>query len=272
MAERVRGIGVAVLSGWCVFGGAACGTPPATSASAVETAGEDGGDADVAASGDAASSSNVDGGASSGARAAEQDEGGLPTDCDRTTDDGVCLPPAAFVKRLCKDDFPSVALALFSAEKPFRHAFVAIPTEAWSAGGGATPEKMPVDEEVLILAFRDKPKPGGGMKVSGTEASYEALRWNGTCVTLGASEVRFDPPPNPLNARIIFQRLEPEIRDALKRTEALRPLYLEHRKACKGVSMGSVSEACERLDGTFSRAVAAHVRETGGVPMPRRLP
>jgi len=197
---------------------------------------------------------------------------GLPTECASTTDDGICLPPKGFVKRLCKDDYPSVALALFSADMPFKHAYVAVPTEAWSAGGGATPEKMPVDEEVLILAYRAKPKPGGGMKVSGTQASYEALRWNGTCVTLGASELRWDTPPNPLNARIIFQRLDADIREALKHDENLRPLYLEHRKACKGVSMGAVSKDCERLDGEFSQALAAHVRERGGVPNPEKLP
>lgn len=197
---------------------------------------------------------------------------GLPNTCATTTDDGICLPPKDFVKKLCKADYPSVALALFSADMPFKHAYVAIPTEAWSAGGGATPEKMPVDEEVLILAFRDAPKPGGGMKVSGVQASYEALRWNGTCVTLGASELRWDAPPNPINARIIFQSLESGIRDALKRDENLRPLYLEHRKACKGVSMGAVSKDCEKLDGKFGKAVAAHVRERGGVPTPEKLP
>lgn len=203
---------------------------------------------------------------------ASEEATGLPTKCASTTDDGICLPPKGFVKKLCKDDYPSVALALFAADMPFKHAYVAIPTEAWSAGGGATPEKMPVDEELLILAFRDAPKPGGGMKVSGVQASYEALRWNGTCVTLGSSELRWDAPPNPINARIIFQRLESGIRDALKRDENLRPLYLEHRKACKGVSMGKVSKECEKLDAEFGRALAAHVRERGGVPTPENLP
>ena len=109
--------------------------------------------------------------------------------------------------------------------------------------------------------------------MSGAGDGYDALRWDGLCVTLDASELRFDPPPGTAhNARIIWKRLEVAMRDALKEDDDIKTLYIAHKKACKGVSFGEVSKKCVELDGKLSRAIAAHVRETSNLPPPKKLP
>lgn len=206
--------------------------------------------------------------ASSEVAAAEPDR--MPTACD-TKVGQVCLPPAKFAKAVCDRDYPTVALAMFAHGSPWTRAYLTTKTRAWNAsGGGSSNEQMGFDEEVILLRHR-VPKTGG-MTVSGAGEGYDALRWDGSCVTLAAQEVTFRKPAKPKNARIIWKRLELDVRDALKQQAAIRPNYLKHRKHCKGVSMGRVSKKCVKADGVLSRTVAAFIRESGEMPAPKKLP
>jgi hypothetical protein len=203
--------------------------------------------------------------------AAQADKGGLPTSCAKTSGD-ICLPPEKFVRKLCDGDYPTAALALFSSGTPWTRGYLAHETNAWNAsGGGSSNEKLALDEEVLILRHRSA-NDAGGIQVSGAEGGYDALRWDGACVTLDASEVRFDAPDRPRNARLIWSRIEVETRDMLKEDEALRKTYIAYKNECKGVTSGDVSKECVKRDGELSEAIAVFVREKGGLPAPKKVP
>jgi hypothetical protein len=196
---------------------------------------------------------------------------GLPITCAKGSTDKVCLPPNHIAKGLCNEDFPTVALAMFAKGTPWTRGYSVTQSVAWNASGGASSnERMNMYEEIIIL--RQRIADTGGIQVSGSGTSYDVLRWDGSCVTLQEGEFVFDNPPKITNARVVLKRLEPHVRDALKEADDLRKLYLDHRKECKGVTVGEVSKECEKLDTKLSDAVAAYVRNKGGVPAPKKLP
>lgn len=160
---------------------------------------------------------------------------------------------------------------MFAHGTPWTRAYSVTTSAAWNASGGASSnEPMAMYEELLIL--RRRGSDTGGIQVSGAGASYDVLRWDGSCVTLQDGELTFQNPPRIANARVVSKRLELHVRDALKDTPELSKLFQAHRKECKGVTIGDVSKECEKVDGQLSTAIAAHVRDKGGVPEPRKLP
>lgn len=267
---------LAVLALFTACGGlTACGGAT-TPVEAPPTTGPQGGVADAAsarhdgsAKGDASAASD---GAppSEGSTSGANDPGALPTSCAAGSSSSVCLPPLAYAKALCNEDHPTLALAMFQKGTPWTRGYSMTKSAAWNASGGASSnEPMAMYEELLVLRER---KNTTGIEVSGAGTSYDVLRWDGSCVTLQAGEFVFDRPGKVTSAPIVWKRLEEHVRDALKEAEALRPIYLAHRRECKGATMGSVTKECEKLDREFSRAIAAYVREKGGVPLPKRLP
>src|SRR5688572_20069850 len=116
---------------------------------------------------------------------------GIPTECASSGE--ICTPPKGFVDRLCQDVYPNVALSMFRQGTPWTRGYMTRKTEAWNASGGASVAGfLEFDEEVILLKHRAAPK--GGMQVSGAGGGYEALRWNGACVTLSGEEVTLRPP------------------------------------------------------------------------------
>lgn len=210
--------------------------------------------------------------ATAGHDAAEDESAvGLPEKCAKQ-DGELCMPPNSFVKKLCAGDYPSVAAVMFQAGTPWTRGYLVHPVEAWNAsGGGSSPEKLATDEEVIMLRHRSSNLPEG-MSVSGASGGYDALRWDGMCVTLEEGHLRFDAPGEPKNARVIWARLDLDMRDALKKDPEVLDAYIEHKKECKGVTMGKVSKACEKVDASFSVLLAKHIREKGGLPPPSKLP
>jgi hypothetical protein len=242
----------------------ACGAPDKPAASAGDVA-----EKGSAVEGDAPGSDGSDE-REGGDAIPAADAGGMPTKCEEQGE--MCMPPKNFVKKLCQGDYPSVAAAMFQAGTPWTRAYLVHPVEAWNAsGGGSSREKLATDEEVLILRHRSVDLPAG-MSVSGASGGFDALRWDGMCVTLEQGHVVFDPPRKPKNARVIWARLDLGIRDALKKDPEVLDAYIEHKKECKGVTMGQVSKACEKLDADFSVLIATHIREKGGLPAPAKLP
>ena len=123
----------------------------------------------------------------------------IPTTCERGNE---CLPPVAFVKRLCSGFHPDVALTLFAKGSPFTRGYLTRDTDAVNASGGSSSnDKLLFDEEVLEILYHREPETGG-MVVSGAGGGYEVLRWDGTCATLMAEEVRQHVPPKPKFAAI----------------------------------------------------------------------
>ncbi|XXY55185.1 hypothetical protein WME91_17100 [Sorangium sp. So ce269] len=193
----------------------------------------------------------------------------IPTTCDQQ--DNMCLPPAAFVKRLCSGFYPDVALSLFAKGTPFTRGYLTRDTEAWNASGGSSSnDKLLFDEEVLILYRRVADT--GGMVVSGAGGGYDVLRWDGTCASLMTEEVRLHVPPKPKFAPIPWKSLDQKTRDAFQADEKVGPLIAERRKECKGATMGAVSAKCEKVDKQMGAALIDYVRNGGSLPAPGSLP
>jgi hypothetical protein len=208
--------------------------------------------------------------ADSAAPAAESSgsAGGVPTECFKAG--AVCSPDPKFVKRLCNGKFPSIGLYLFSNPK-WTRGYLTRRTQAWNASGGASDSGwVEFDEEVLILYARVA--DAGGMQVSGAGGSYDALRWDGSCVTLQSEEVTMSKAPSPKYPPIDFRYLDDDTQEALRKDDKVNKAWQERRKECKGATSGEVSLKCVKADDGLTKSVIGFVRGGGSIPEPKKLP
>ena len=133
-------------------------------------------------------------------------------------------------------------------------------------GGPSSDQNLVFDEELLVLS--ENTPNLGGMTVSGVGNSYDVLRWDGTCATLQASEVRRQRPPSPKHAGIQWNRLDEEVRNALSADGKIAEFAKQRRLECKGVTMGAVSDKCEKADSALRSRVVVAIREGLRVPVP----
>ncbi|HVY28694.1 MAG TPA: hypothetical protein VHB79_19190 [Polyangiaceae bacterium] len=193
---------------------------------------------------------------------------GVPTQCFKSG--AVCSPDPAFVKRLCNGKYPSIGLYLFSNPK-WTRGYLTRRTQAWNASGGASDSGwVEFDEEVLILYARVADT--GGMQVSGAGASYDALRWDGSCVTLQSEEVTMSKAPAPKNPPIDFRYLDDDTQEALRKDDKINKAWQDRRKECKGATSGEVSLKCVKADEGLTKSVVSFIRGGGSVPEPKKLP
>lgn len=182
-----------------------------------------------------------------------------------------CRPPAKWVDSLCHDVHPGLGVYMFQTSLPWEKRYLTRKTEAVNASGGATREGwLEFDEEVLILKMRKA--PAGGMQVSGASESYDALRWDGSCVTLSGEEVTANVPPSPKHAFVTWRFLDDSIQEALKEDDKIREVYRQRTKECKGQNQGEVSKGCVKADKELSALVVGFVRRGGKLPLPTKLP
>jgi hypothetical protein len=206
-----------------------------------------------------------------GAEEAEEEVVGVPTKCVKDTP--VCEPGKKFVKKLCNDSFPSLALNMFSGGTPWTRAYLAVrdvePVNAF--GGLSGGEHLTLDEEVIVL-FQTMSDDPNAIQVSGS-GSYQVLRWNGTCATLQEGELRMQRPGRPKAAKVTWRFLENGTREALRQNETITETYRARKKACRGATMGQVSAKCEKLDKKLHQIVVDTVREGSiELPTPEKLP
>jgi hypothetical protein len=201
--------------------------------------------------------------------AAEASSGeGVPTKCFKAG--ATCSPDPKFVKRLCNGKFPSIGLYLFS-NPAWTRGYLTRRTQAWNASGGASDSGwVEFDEEVLILYARVP--DAGGMQVSGAGGSYDALRWDGSCVTLQSEEVTMSKAPSPKYPPIDFRYLDDDTQEALRKDEKLNKAWQARRQECKGATSGDVSLKCVKADEALTKSVIAFVRGGGSIPEPKKLP
>lgn len=209
--------------------------------------------------------------AADAAATAEEDPKKIPEACAGDSKDA-CQMPKGFVKRLCAGVYPELALMFFQKGSPWRRAYVSVKEAAPfnGLGGPSSEEKLTFDEELLVLVERKVDT--GGMQVSGAGASYDVLRWDGTCATLSSEEVRLQAPPKPKHAAIPWRILEDPTQNALLANEALAKVAAERKKECKGATMGSVSAKCEKADKALNDLVVEAVRGGTTVPRPAKVP
>lgn len=221
----------------------------------------------VAQPGSAATSTAPSGEAASGAAA---DAAGVPTEC--TPVGGLCVPPRAFVKRLCQDAYSGLALRLLHASSPFTRGYVrsrevkAVNTQ----GGPSSDQSLRFDEEVLILAHTGG--PGANEMVVSGMGGYEVLRWDGTCATLGDGELGLRAPPSPGHATVGWKYIDTNIQDALLQHADVAMARRQHRKHCHGVSLGRLSAECAKAEASLSQSIVDAVRGGVSLPTPDRMP
>jgi hypothetical protein len=206
------------------------------------------------------------------APAKEEDKpyGSIPTACE-STEKG-CLPPAAFVKRLCAGFYPDVALHMHGKGTPWQRGYLRVKSvDAWNASGGVSSgDKLVFEEEFLILARR-APQTGG-IQVSGQGANYDVLRWDGTCATLMEDEVWLKGNSSPKFAAISWKNLDDKVQEALLADEKISKTNADRRRECKGATTGDVSDKCQKAVEKLNKLVVEYVRGGGKLPMPGKLP
>jgi len=220
----------------------------------------------------AASSAPAESAAPAAEPAAAEDTGKkkIPEAC--SGDSGACTMPGPFVRRLCAGVYPELALMFFAKGSPWRRAYVAVKEVASFNGlnGPSSEEKLTFEEELLVLS--EKKADTGGMQVSGAGASYDCLRWDGTCATLSSEEVRFTAPPKPKHAVVPWRTLADPTQEALLKNDEVSKLATERRKECKGATVGTVSAKCEKVDKKLNDVIVDAVRGGTTVPQPAKVP
>ena len=192
----------------------------------------------------------------------------VPTKCFKSG--ATCSPDPKFVKRLCNGKFPSLGLYLFS-NPAWTRGYLTRRTQAWNASGGASDSGwVEFDEEVLILYARVP--DAGGMQVSGAGGSYDALRWDGSCVTLQSEEVTMSKAPAPKYPAIDFRYLDDDTQEALRKDDKVNKAWQARRAECKGATSGDVSLKCVKADDALTKSVIGFVRGGGTIPQPKKLP
>ena len=195
---------------------------------------------------------------------------GLPTTCTAVED--LCLPPRAFVKKLCLDAYTGAAFRLLEQGSPYSRGYVrsrevkAVNT----LGGPSSDVNLRFGEEVVILT-----RTGGAradqLQVSGM-GGYDVLRWDGTCASLSDGELALRPQVPPRYAPFSWKYIDDNIQSALLADAAIETARRNHKKHCHGVSLGRISPACADAEAKLSDSVVAAVRAGISLPVPDRMP
>jgi hypothetical protein len=206
--------------------------------------------------------------ASTGSPKKEPADVEVPTTCE--TRGSLCLPPAGFVKKLCQEVHPDLALAFFAKGTPFTRGYMRGTQDAFNGYGGVSSgDKLVFDEEVIVLSSRENKT---GIEVSGASGQVDLLRWDGSCATVPAADVSYQLPPAPKTAAFEWKVLSDEMQAALLADENIAKLNKERRNECKGASMGDVSKKCVKLVEQLRGAVVTYVRSGAGtIPAPTKL-
>lgn len=196
----------------------------------------------------------------------------IPTECYKG--EHPCTPDPKWVKKLCADVYPGVALYLFQKSSPFTRGYIsARRVKAVNASGGVTSgeEWLMFDEEVVFLFKRSADL--GGMQVSGAGGGYDAMRLDGSCVTLGSDEVRENVPPKPGYVNVPWQYIGDDMQDALRSLPSVKGPYIERRKECKGAFSGSVTDKCIKRDKELNEAIVKALQSgESNLPQPQERP
>jgi hypothetical protein len=184
----------------------------------------------------------------------------IPSEC-ATSGAKVCTPPTPFVEKLCLSKSPDVALAMFRKSTPWTRAYLVRSMDAWYMGARrASPVKMVLDEEVIVVASRS----GGssGVQVSGS-GSYDVYRWDGRCVSVMQDEVSLRRPPVPESAPIVWTSLNDATRQALLDDRAIKSRSERQRDRC---NESSSSPRCTEATTALIHLITDYVRRGGKLP------
>lgn len=195
---------------------------------------------------------------------------GLPDTCEPKG--SLCLPPPAFVRRLCRHRHPDVAVYMMRKDQPWSHRYVRV-EQAHAVNpitGRVGETKLLFGEEVLVLRYRAGASTGE-MQVSGMEG-YDILRWDGTCASLAEGElVPWMPPKQVRYALFDWRRLGGAYRAKLLEDSRVAALEEQQREACRGATIGR-GPRCEKVTSELNAAIAKAVQGGIDLPPPKRRP
>jgi hypothetical protein len=188
----------------------------------------------------------------------------MPRDC--VEQDKLCLPPRDVVAELCSARHPDAPIIFLEKHSRWTRGYIRMKeVDAVNTLGGPSGDtKLVFAEEVAILRHRSG--SGGGVAVSGS-GGYEVLRWDGTCATLAEEELVTWMPALPQNAPITWKYLDPSIQEALLADKQVKAARQEHKRECRGASVGSLGPACEHAIKKLNDSIVAAVRS--GIELPR---
>jgi hypothetical protein len=118
--------------------------------------------------------------------------------------------------------------------------------------------------------------------IAGAGATYDVLRWDGTCVTLDEQEITLKRPSTPKRATVPWRRLAEATRKALLASPRIEASERAMEKECKGESFAlAASDAsalqkrngqCTRADAALNGAIVEYVKSGGKLPILDHLP
>ena len=207
------------------------------------------------------------------ARVAEHEvsaaESMLPEGCGEEGED--CLPPEAWVDKLCGGVHPELALHMFRGGSPWKRLYSRAIAPAFNGSGGPSisDERVQKGEELIALRRNtDSKRSNVGEMSIGYTAGYDLLRWNGSCVTLHDGEFSSKPPRRRQHARVDWRSLGDRVQSTLREDELISRAYIARRKECRGITIGNVTRKCVEQDKSLIKAVVDYVRAGGELPEP----
>lgn len=197
----------------------------------------------------------------------------IPTRCAKgKKHHGECVPPPGWVKRLCDDVYPDVALHMFKPGTPWKRLYMLARAEPFNASGGASllGDRLERGEEVIALKRRSADE--GGIQVGDNNAGYDILRWNGACATVHDGDFGEDRPGHIVQSKVEWRRLGLPLRQQLEAQPDIAAAYEARRKSCHGFNLGNVSADCERNDQLLMQEVVRYIQTGPALPEASRMP
>jgi hypothetical protein len=169
-----------------------------------------------------------------------------------------CFPDEAYRTWLCDQSGPATAVSLFRKGSPWTRAYVARDLDSWDpTRRHAQKTHLALDEEVIVL-HPNKAK-SDVMVVGATNAfgwsSVDALRADGTCVSLMADEVTSKRPPTPKHAPVAWEKVDDQTRSAWLALPDVRKRVDAMTHAC---AAGTSGQGCVKAKTRVTDAVVAH--------------
>ena len=183
-----------------------------------------------------------------------------------------CVPPPGWVKRLCDDVYPDVALHMFMPGTPWKRLYMLQRADPINASGGSSllGDKLERGEEVIALRRRGENE--GEIQVGENNAGYTVLRWNGACATIHDGEYAADRPSHIIQSKVEWRRLGLPLRQHLEAQPDIAAAYEARSKSCHGFSMGNVSGDCETNDKLLMQEVVRYIQTGPELPEASRMP
>lgn len=184
----------------------------------------------------------------------------------------VCVPPPGWVKRLCDDVYPDVALHMFAPGTPWKRLYMLSRADPFNASGGASllGDKLERGEEVIALKRRSESE--GQIQVGDINAGYDVLRWNGACATIHDGDYAEDRPSRIVQSKIEWRRLGLPLRQQLEAQPDISAAYEARRKSCKGRNFGQVTGDCETNDRLLMQEIVRYIQSGPELPAAARMP